>query len=290
MKSMTGYSNLIFENDDFKVKIEIKTVNNKYVSVNIKQSYILNFLENKIKTLLSKYVKRGSVNLRIDFEDKRENSELLEYDKQLAKSYFKILKKVEKDFDEKLDSKLDVLIKHPSIIKKKDQIVDENLYTNFVLNQVEEVLKKLNVAREEEGSRLKEYFYKSIEIFQANLEEIKSFKEKVVEDYREKLMKRLNEIDEKISFSQEDILKEILLFADRSDITEEVTRLESHLVQFKQELENELIGKKIDFILQEMFREMNTTGVKANSYEISKRVVEGKAELEKMREQVQNIE
>lgn len=290
MKSMTGYSNLVFEDDDFKVKVEIKTVNNKYLNINLKQSHILNFLENKIKTLLSKHIKRGSVSVRIDFEDKRENKELLEYDKNLAENYYGILKKVEDDFEGNLRNKLDIIVKYPNMIKKKDQNIDEKLYSKVLLSQIEKTIEKLNETRIDEGERLKEYFVETIEKFQKNIEEIKGFKEEVVNLYKEKLLKRLNDMDEKIKFTQEEILREILIFADRADITEETTRLDSHLKQFNIELSNEVVGKKLDFILQEMFREMNTTGVKANSYEISKRVVEGKAELEKMREQVQNIE
>ena len=124
------------------------------------------------------------------------------------------------------------------------------------------------------------------------VEIIKTHKEEVVKNYKEKLIKRLDSIRGEVEFKEEDILKEILLFTDKSDISEEVSRLESHLKQLKIELDSDsnTVGKKIDFILQEMFRELNTSGVKANSYEISKLVVECKNEIEKIREQAMNIE
>ena len=124
------------------------------------------------------------------------------------------------------------------------------------------------------------------------VEVIKSHKEEVVGIYKDKLIKRLDSLRGEIEFKEEDILKEILLFTDKSDISEEISRLESHLKQLKIELDSDsnTVGKKIDFILQEMFRELNTTGVKSNSYEISKLVVECKNEIEKIREQAMNIE
>ncbi len=131
-----------------------------------------------------------------------------------------------------------------------------------------------------------------IEVLESKVEEIKKFKDTVVSNYKEKLLERLEKIKEEVEFKEEDILKEILLFTDKSDISEEISRLDSHLTQLKLEMNSSeiAIGKKIDFILQEIFRELNTTGVKCNLYDISKLVVESKNELEKIREQAMNIE
>jgi uncharacterized protein (TIGR00255 family) len=146
--------------------------------------------------------------------------------------------------------------------------------------------------RAEEGARLRNYMEERLGIIEKLVKEIKEMKSSVVEEYRTKLLAKINQIESSVKgkVTEEDILKEILIFADRSDISEEISRLESHFVQFKKEIGGTNNGKKLDFIIQEMFRETNTTGVKANSYEISKRVVEVKNELEKLREQVQNIE
>ena len=289
MKSMTGYSLVNFENDDFKVKIEIKTVNNKNLNVNLKSPNLLNFLENRIRTMIADKVKRGSVLIRVDFEDKRDKEDLFTYDREMASSYISLLEEIENDFDDKFESKVELLLKQGNIIKKSDNISDEKLYKSIMLPVLEEALEKLNEMRSEEGKRLEEYLFERVDVFENIVEEIKKHKDQVVVTYKEKLLERVNKLSE-IEFSKEDLLKEVLLFADKSDISEETSRLDSHLVQIKKEIGKEYIGKKIDFILQEMFREMNTTGVKSNFYDISKLVVDGKNELEKMREQVLNIE
>ena len=131
-----------------------------------------------------------------------------------------------------------------------------------------------------------------MDILETNISEIKKYKDMVVEIYRTRLLERLEKIKGSIEFKEEDILKEILLFTDKSDISEEISRLDSHMEQLKKELniKDEPVGKKIDFILQEIYRELNTTGVKSNLYEISKLIVESKNELEKIREQSMNIE
>ncbi|ADO81970.1 YicC/YloC family endoribonuclease [Ilyobacter polytropus] len=292
MRSMTGYSKELFENDDFRVKIEIKSVNNKNLNLKIKLPYILNFMENKIKTEVASRVFRGSVDLRIDFEDKRELGDLFEYNSNLASSYMKVLEKLEEDFSEKFSNKLDILIKQPNVVRKNELEIDEAEYSDIVKKTLHKAIDSFLEMKEGEGSRLKLYFEDRIKSIEEKVVQIIEKKEEVAEDYREKLLERLEKVRRDIEFKEEDLLKEILLFTDKSDISEETSRLESHLEQFKIELEkNESsIGKKLDFILQEMFRELNTTGVKCNLYDISKLVVECKNEVEKIREQALNIE
>ena len=292
MRSMTGYSKELFESDDFRLKIEIKSVNNKNLNLKIKLPYILNFMENKIKTEVASRVSRGSVDLRIDFEDKREIGDLFEYNKNLASSYMKVLEKLEEDFDEKFSNKLDILIKQPNVVRKNELEIDESEYSDVVKMTLHKAIDSFLEMKEEEGSRLRVYFEERLGTIEEKVAQIVVNKEKVVDDYREKLLERLDRVRRDIEFKEDDILKEILLFTDKSDISEETSRLESHIEQFKIELEkNESsIGKKLDFILQEMFRELNTTGVKSNLYDISKLVVECKNEVEKIREQALNIE
>jgi uncharacterized protein (TIGR00255 family) len=292
MRSMTGYSKELFENDDFRVKIEIKSVNNKNLNLKIKLPYILNFMENKIKTEVASRVSRGSLDLRIDFEDKRELGDLFEYNSNLASSYMKVLEKLEEDFDEKFSNKLDILIKQPNVVRKNELEIDETEYAEVVKNTLHKAIDSFLEMKEGEGARLKVYFEERLKAIEERVAQIVEKKEEVVDDYREKLLERLDRVRRDIEFKEEDILKEILLFTDKSDISEETSRLESHIEQFKIELEkNESsIGKKLDFILQEMFRELNTSGVKCNLYDISKLVVECKNEVEKIREQALNIE
>lgn len=292
MRSMTGYSKLNFEDEKFAINLELKSVNNKNLNLKIKLPYNLNFLENVIRTEVASKISRGSLDLKIEFEDKRELGEIFDYDRSLSSAYMKILKEMENDFDEKFTNKMDILVRNLNVIKKNDFEIDENEYSKFILEKIQELLVGFIKTKEDEGNRLRLYFMERIEVLESKIEEIKKFKDIVVSNYKAKLLERLEKIKEEVEFKEEDILKEILLFTDKSDISEEVSRLESHLKQLKTELDSEssTVGKKIDFILQEMFRELNTSGVKANSYEISKLVVECKNEIEKIREQAMNIE
>lgn len=292
MRSMTGYANYVCENEIFKIAIEVKSVNNKNLNVKIKIPHILNFLENNIKMQISNEINRGSVDVRIDFEDKREVEGLYQFDKNAAKAYMKMLNEMEKEFSLKFDNKLETLLKTGNVVKKIDASTDESLYSNFVLQKLNDVIQKVNKMKIEEGKRLKFYFVERLELFSSYIEEIKKYKENVVADYRNKLIDRVNKIRADIQFKEEDILKEILVFSDRSDISEEISRLDSHIKSFHNLINSGGldIGKKMDFILQEMFRELNTTGVKSNCFEISKIIVDAKAEVEKMREQSMNIE
>ena len=278
MRSMTGYSKLSYQDENFQIGIEIKSVNNKSLNLKIKLPGILNFLENKIRTQVGEKVTRGSIDLKIDFEDKRENEDMFEYDENMCKAYLNLL------------NKMDYLVRNLNVIKKKEN--DTDGYEAVLTEKIDEVLDSFIQFKIEEGERLREYFKERVAFIEDRVEIIKTHKEEVVKNYKEKLIKRLDSIRGEVEFKEEDILKEILLFTDKSDISEEVSRLESHLKQLKIELDSDsnTVGKKIDFILQEMFRELNTSGVKANSYEISKLVVECKNEIEKIREQAMNIE
>ena len=203
-----------------------------------------------------------------------------------------VLEQLEKDFNEKISNKLSYLIKNPDIIKKSDSDIDENEYAEFIIPNLEKALIELNEVRTREGEKLKEYLKERTSLLAEKVSKIKELKELVVESYIAKLQQRINSSNQEITLEKEDLLKEMLLFADRADISEEISRLDSHIEHFYKELEKkgESMGKKLDFMTQEMFREINTTGVKANYFDISKLVVESKNELEKIREQLQNIE
>ena len=292
MRSMTGYSKLNFEDENYVVNMEIKSVNNKNLSTKIKLPYNLNLLENYIRSEIATVVTRGSIDFRIEFEEKSENLKELKYDENLAKSCMNILNKMEEDFNQKFSNKLDFLIKNFAVISQKESNTDEEKYKEIIGKLLKELLANFVITKLEEGSRLKDFFKKQLGSLKNNLNEIKLLKPKVVENYREKLLNNINSIRSDINLKEEDILKEVLLFSDRVDITEEILRLESHFKQLDIEFESreDSQGKKIEFIFQEIFREFNTMGVKSNMYEISKLVVESKNELEKMREQIMNIE
>ena len=292
MRSMTGYSKLNYEDENYIISMEIKSVNNKNLTTKVKLPYNLNLLENYIRAEIASFISRGSIDFRIEFEDKNENLKSLKYDEDLAKSCMQILNKMEEDFNEKFSNKLDFLVRNFGVISQKDLDTDEEKYKEIISLKLRELLQDFIKTKVEEGNRLRSFFKEQLNILKSKVEEVKKLKPQVVENYRERLLVNVNSVKADIDFKEEDILKEILLFSDRVDITEEVSRLESHFKQLEYEfnVDKDSQGKKIEFIFQEIFREFNTMGVKSNMYEISKLVVEGKNELEKMREQIMNIE
>ncbi|AVQ25858.1 YicC/YloC family endoribonuclease [Fusobacterium periodonticum] len=292
MRSMTGYSKLNYEDENYVISMEIKSVNNKNLTTKVKLPYNLNLLENYIRAEIASFISRGSIDFRIEFEDKNENLKSLKYDEDLAKSCMQILNKMEEDFNEKFSNKLDFLVRNFGVISQKDLDTDEEKYKEIISLKLRELLQDFVKTKVEEGNRLRSFFKEQLNILKLKVEEVKKLKPQVVENYRERLLANVNSVKADIDFKEEDILKEILLFSDRVDITEEVSRLESHFKQLEYEfnVDKDSQGKKIEFIFQEIFREFNTMGVKSNMYEISKLVVEGKNELEKMREQIMNIE
>lgn len=292
MKSMTGYSKLVYQDENYSLNMQIKSVNNKNLNLKIKLPYSLNFLEGAIRAEIASKVSRGSLDVKIEFSDLRDEGNIFDYDKAQSKAYMKVLSEMEKEFGEKFTNKMDILVRNLNVVKKNDVETDDEEYSNFILGKLRELLVPFIKTREEEGARLKEYLKGRVAVLEEKISEIKKYKKIVVQDYKDKLLERLDTIRGDIEFKEEDILKEILLFTDKSDISEEISRLDSHMVQLKKELEKttEPVGKKIDFILQEIYRELNTTGVKSNLYDISKLIVESKNELEKIREQVMNIE
>ena len=292
MRSMTGYSKLNYEDENYVISMEIKSVNNKNLTTKVKLPYNLNLLENYIRAEIASFISRGSIDFRIEFEDKNENLKSLKYDEDLAKSCMQILNKMEEDFNDKFSNKLDFLVRNFGVISQKDLDTDEEKYKEIISLKLRELLQDFVKTKVEEGNRLRNFFKEQLNILKLKVEEVKKLKPQVVENYRERLLANVNSVKADIDFKEEDILKEILLFSDRVDITEEVSRLESHFKQLEYEFnaDKDSQGKKIEFIFQEIFREFNTMGVKSNMYEISKLVVEGKNELEKMREQIMNIE
>lgn len=291
MRSMTGYSRLNYEDEKYRISMEIKSVNNKNLSTKIKLPYNLNLLENFIRLQVASMISRGSIDLRIDFEDKNESLQELKYDENLAKSCMNIMNRMEEDFQEKFSNKMDFLIRTFSVVSKQDLDVDENTYKEIIKIKLNELLKNFIQTKLDEGNRLKEFFKEQLIKLRKNLAEIKKLKVDVVENYKTRLLSNIEAIKQNIEIKEEDILKEVLIYSDRVDITEEISRLDSHFNQLDIEFEDKgNQGKKIEFIFQEIFREFNTMGVKANMYEISKLVVESKNELEKMREQIMNIE
>ena len=292
MRSMTGYAKLLHEDEKYALQLEMKSVNNKNLSCKIKLPYNLNFLETKIRNEIATKVLRGSVELRIELEEKEESIEEIKYDKNLTKAYFETLSSMERELGENFSNKMDLLVRNFNVLKKGNRQVSEVEYSHFLLPKIQELLLPFLQSREEEGRRLQTFFLEKLEVLKGYVAKIEEYQAVVVERYKEKLLTRLQSCQEDLHFEENDILKEVMIFTDRADISEELSRLKSHLQQLERELNSEeaALGKKIEFLLQEIFRELNTTGVKSNLYEISNLVVSAKNELEKIREQIMNIE
>lgn len=291
-KSMTGYGLGEASNDEYKLKAEIKTVNHRYNEIYIRLPRNLNYLEDSLKKLIKKYIHRGKVDVYIDFEYVDQAAVDVNVDIPLARSYKNALETLinELNLDDRVSLKDITYVS--DLIKMDKKEMDRDALWIFFKETFEIALNDLDMMKLNEGEALKKDILRKLEAVGTLVEAIWERAPFVVLEYRDKLHERIsNLIDESMVLDEEKLNQEVAYFADKSSIDEEITRLNSHLEQFYAILEEEgPIGRKIDFLIQELNREINTIGSKANDIIISKNVVEVKAELEKIREQIQNIE
>lgn len=289
---MTGYGLGEASNDEYKLKAEIKTVNHRYNEIYIRLPRNLNYLEDNLKKLIKKYIHRGKVDVYIDFEYVDQAAVDVNVDIPLARSYKNALETLinELNLDDRVSLKDITYVS--DLIKMDKKEMDRDALWIFFKETFEIALNDLDMMKLNEGEALKKDILRKLEAVGTLVEAIWERAPFVVLEYRDKLHERIsNLIDESMVLDEEKLNQEVAYFADKSSIDEEITRLNSHLEQFYAILEEEgPIGRKIDFLIQELNREINTIGSKANDIIISKNVVEVKAELEKIREQIQNIE
>lgn len=207
MRSMTGYAKLIYEDEKYALQMEMKSVNNKNLSCKIKLPYNLNFLETKIRNEIAAKVLRGSVELRIELEEKEENLEAIQYDKNLSRAYFDTLSSMEKELGEVFSNKMDFLVRNFNVLKKGNKEVSEEEYSQFLLPKVQELLLPFLESRQEEGNRLQLFFLEKFEILKSYVAKIEEYQPSVVERYKEKLLARLQTCREDLHFEENDILK-----------------------------------------------------------------------------------
>ena len=260
--SMTGFGRGEFKNDSYHFLVECKTINHKYCDINVRLPRKISFLEDKIRNYVKNFIKRGRVDLYIKLDLIGSEDVNLKFDDKLATQYVNILKE------------------------------DEELYWNMLKEALDMTLKRLTEMRKAEGEKLAQDTLQRCEILNNLLNEVEKYSDTIVDEYREKLNTRINEILDNPSIIDENRLaQEVAIFADKSSITEEIVRFKSHIEQLKNTVvKNDSIGRKIDFLIQEMNREVNTTGSKSSNINITNLVVDIKSELEKIREQIQNIE
>lgn len=298
LKSMTGFGRSETTCDNFYIKAEIKSVNNRFSEVNIKLPRFLYPLEERIRKEILQFINRGKLDVFISADYQAGDNVTLKVDKPLAKAYHEALKEIGEAVDGDIATlnkaqEILFLARTQDVINVKEGLFDVESIWEIVKNTVDAAVNNLVQMRITEGENIKGDFLKRADLIEEKLGQIEKRSPLVVEEYQEKLHTRLTELlqKENIKVEPERILQEVAIFADRTSITEEIVRLKSHIKQFRQILKSdEPVGRKLDFLIQEFNREANTIGSKANDYTLAQLVVDIKAEIEKIREQVQNIE
>jgi len=287
IKSMTGYGRAKLSKDDREYQIEIKSVNHRYLDISVRIPKQLSYLEETIKKEIAKKVKRGKIDV---FENNSLEGKEIKINTELAKAYIDELKKLAEKENILSDIQVTEISKYPDVLNIQSSQDDEKI-TEEVLETITIATDNLVQMRETEGNKISEDLLKRLNIINKKVEEIAKLSTGLIEEYVVKLEERIKEILKNQEIDKTRLAQEVVIYADKCSIEEEVTRLNSHISQFKNLLNsNEAIGKKLDFIIQEMNRETNTIGSKANNLEITNGVIDIKTEIENIREQVQNIE
>lgn len=290
IRSMTGYGKQSLNVDGREYQIEIKSVNHRYLDINIKIPKTLSYLEETVKKEISEKIKRGKVDVFITYENNSKEGRNITINKELAKLYIEQLKELAEE--EKISSNIEVMeiAKFPDILTIKADEEDEKIKQE-IIQVTTEATNKIVEMKAIEGEKIAQDLLQRISKIENKIMEISSKSTGLIEEYVVKLEERINEILKNQEIDKTRLAQEVVIYADKCSIEEEVTRLNSHISQFKNLLNsNEAIGKKLDFIIQEMNRETNTIGSKANNLEITNGVIDIKTEIENIREQVQNIE
>ena len=291
MNSMTGYGRGEAARGGAKFTVEISTVNRKQAELSLYLPRELDALESRARDEINAKVSRGRIAARVQWTAKSGDRAQVEIDRNLAKEYAKEYRKLATDLKLGGEVSLDTILRAPGVLQTSEEELDvESLWTPL-RTAVRAALKELLAMRAREGANLKKDLQKRIDALQKSVKAVKRQAPKTVRRHREALLDRLNQTGLDLKLDDERVLKEVALFADRIDITEELTRLESHFGQFADYAKSKgPVGRTLDFLSQEMNREVNTIGSKANDPLISRLVVAMKSELEKFREQVQNVE
>lgn len=293
IKSMTGFGRGEYTDGKRNITVEIKSVNHRYSDISIKMPRRYSFAEDKVKSAVKEKLRRGKVDVSIMVENITENDINIKLNEPIAKQYYENLKTLQANFDLCGEISLRLLATMPDVMKAIPDVEDEEEITKAILIPVSEASSNLENMRQIEGEKLAEDLIEKGEKIKSILDKITERAPGVVKDYTARLRERITELlDGNASLPEERILTEAAIFADKYSIDEEITRLNSHLMQLKNILKEgkEAEGKKLDFLVQEMNREANTIGSKANDITITNHMLEIKSEIEKIREQVQNIE
>ncbi len=291
MLSMTGYGRGEYKQGGVELTVEIKTVNNRYLDVNIKSPRIFIGYEETLRSRMREKLSRGHADVYISFTDKRDKAKQLYLDQATAFAYVTAAKNLNKLFPSlPNDFTVTALMRCPDVLKNEDVgVADEELVS--ALNQaMDKALENLNAMRAVEGKKLEEDMLSRLQNIEQTVEKIATRAPLVAADYRARLTEKVKNYLEGVTVDEGRLLTEVAVFTDKSNIDEELTRLRSHIAQFKQICLNERVGRQLDFLVQEFNRESNTVCSKSNDIEITRCGLALKNEIEKIREQVQNVE
>ena len=292
IKSMTGFGRGEYSASGFEFLVEIKTINHRYLDLNIRMPRQYSFLEEMIRKTIPNYISRGKIDINVNINDFGDNNKKVLFNEEIIKSYFEEAKKLEENIGLKNNFAFSNVLMMSDAVKVEGTDNEEQLTKDFTvaLNNALDALVKM---REAEGNALKEDILKKAHRLLVIFAQIEDRAANVVEEYREKLANRVNDLLAKndIVLEETRLATEVAVFADRACIDEEITRFKSHIAQLTNTLNlSEPIGKRLDFIIQELNRETNTIGSKSNDLDITNAVIEIKNVLEQIREQIQNIE
>ncbi len=291
MKSMTGYGKAVSTSDNYSLTVEIKTVNNRFLDLTPKYPRFLMALDDVIRSTVSTKVKRGKADLYITLEKQGDSLITLTIDEALAKEYYEVSKKLSEICGVKNDFTVNSLLKTPDVVKQSQTEIDVEALSPVLQKTIEEAIDNLNKMREFEGEKLKVDLLSRIQTIESLVEKIKLRAPSVATDYKNRLTERVKEALENVNVDESRLLLETAIFADKCNIDEELTRLGSHISQFRKICESDgEIGKKLDFLVQEFNREANTVCSKSNDIDITDSALLVKCEIEKIREQIQNVE
>ena len=292
IRSMTGFGRGFYSTTEREYTVEIKSVNHRYADVNIKLPYVLSFAEEKIKKKILDKIERGKIDVSITFVNNSDLGKKITINKSLAKTYIEELRKLQEENNIIDDISTMKISRLPDVLNIQQDDNSDILWEELD-KALEEAINSLVVAKEKEGNKLAEDLLNRLNIIEENILKVSEYSTGLIEQYVVKLKDRIKEMLQTDIVDEARILQEVVLYADKSSIEEEITRLKSHVAQFRELLQSESIkktGKRLDFIIQEMNREINTIGSKSNCLEITNLVIDLKTELEDVREQVQNIE
>lgn len=291
MFSMTGYGRGEYKQGGVELTVEIKTVNNRYLDVSVKSPRIFSAHEDSVRGIVREKLTRGHADIFISFTDKRDREKILNIDEGAARSYVEAARKISALFPEiPNDVTLTSVLRFPEVLKTEDTSSADDELIAAMISALAAALESLNNMRQIEGDKLKRDMLSRMDAIDKTVAEIEKRAPLVVDGYREKLEAKIKKVLESAEPDEARILTEVALFADKCNIDEELTRLHSHISQFREISKDSIVGRKLDFLVQEFNREANTICSKSNDLEITRLGLALKNEIEKVREQVQNVE